>query len=271
MKVYPSALEQHLWTFLALSEEAADYIWRGLDPQDEAAVRHIIGHTLVPDFVHSSGTRQRAIKDALQWSLNCQPDERLAEITGTPGFPFDFPQPARRFYEWLWSELFGDEDWRDPAWAGAEVAPHDERPPTEPEDGRWLRRFDPKVLHFRRKDGRPPGEGAPTDVHINTGARKPALPRRPTDAARFLRHEDQANALDQAVAVHAQTGQCKVWVRFDWVIGEGYLVGGQGKPRETDVAVVRFRDGNPVDSFPDLRRGWEFDPPGYGADTSTGM
>ena len=87
----------------------------------------------------------------------------------------------------------------------------------------------------------------------------PPLPRRPTDGARFFRWKDQADALKQAKKVHRRTGQWKVWVEFDWPIGEGYVTGTQ-EYRRTAWACVRFSGGYAVDSFPDLRKGGPVDP-----------
>lgn len=56
--------------------------------------------------------------------------------------------------------------------------------------------------------------------------------------------------------MHAESGQWKVWVAFDWPVGEGYLKGGE-EYRRTAWACVRSYDGKPVDSWPDLRKGWK--------------
>ena len=111
--------------------------------------------------------------------------------------------------------------------------------------------LDREVVNFPRRDGNPPGHNAPEYLRV---ADVPPPPLRPTDGARFFRWEDQAAALDQAQEVHARTKQHKVWVEFPHVIGEGYLIGGE-EYRTTAFPCVRLRDGVPVDSWPDLRRG----------------
>lgn len=129
----------------------------------EEAVRHVIRYTLVPMY-EGIGPRQAAhIKEILQWALNCASDEELIQLNGAQDWVLDDTDPPRLFFESWWKELFGDEDWRSDDICDAELVYGN--PPSELRDGRstWDEQIDPEVLRFPRRDGRPPGHGAPDD------------------------------------------------------------------------------------------------------------
>ncbi|MGH9149890.1 MAG: hypothetical protein ACRD0F_06060 [Acidimicrobiales bacterium] len=82
---------------------------RGLDPDDEAAVRAVIRNDLVPYYRRWDATSQVAGRLALAWCLSWRP-ERLTDAFEGSLPPFNAPAEPAQFFEWLWDELFPGED-----------------------------------------------------------------------------------------------------------------------------------------------------------------
>lgn len=148
-----------------LTDEAKEYLATHLDMADEAAVRHVIRHTLAPAYAVAGEREAREVKDLLEWYLNCATEERCKRfLASDPEWPVANTNPPRLFFQWWWRELFGDEDWHSDRLCGADLYEHD------PPDGvhgqiEWPPPIDPEVLRFPRRDGKPPGAGAPAQVN----------------------------------------------------------------------------------------------------------
>lgn len=249
--VYQWGLDPQFVLTNQLSDEAHAYFH--LD-EGEAVIRYLIRHFLVPAYRASTERVQEQARECLLWYAHCATDEQRQDVIDQQGYgwPGAIPQPNRLFFQWWWEELF-----TEPLPDAGDVCEAEVRSAT-PEE--WTREdhwpsvtLDPDVVKFPRRDGKPPGFGAPAELY-DKGPMTP--PMRPRDSARFFRWEDQAEAIKHAQSVHADTGQRKVWVGFEHAVGEGYLIGGE-EYRQTAWACVRFRDGGPVDSWPDLRKGWK--------------
>lgn len=277
MRVHPAILMSQQAAFMNLTEEALDYIVTQVDPNaGPDGMRHVMRHLYAPDYERRSDAGQAAIRAALKYMIHCADAQLLDDIAySNPDNPVPPPDDLRQLFRLWWEALFGDEPWGDPDdLCDAEVVDLEESPgglrqnigPAEAEIYKRPlgREISPDIVLFPRTDGLPPGHGAPPpDRVLRVLALR--LPRRPTDGARFFRHQDQAKALRVAKRIHALSGQYRVWVEFDWPVGEGYLAGGD-EYRRTNWACVRFSGGKPVDSFPDLRKGWpEKDPEGLTA------
>ena len=148
-----------------LSDDAKEYLVKNLDMAYEDAARHVIRLTLVPTYQSTSGKQAEHVKDVLEWYLNCATEEQCDRfLAADPEWPVGYTDPPRLFFQWWWKELFGDEDWRSERLCDATLAMGD--PPDELEDGfNWPPPIDPAVLHFPRRDGQPPGAGAPAEVN----------------------------------------------------------------------------------------------------------
>lgn len=148
-----------------LTDDAKEYLVKNLDATHEEAVRHVIRHTLVPTYRSTRGKQARHVKDVLEWYLNCATEEQCDRfLAADPEWPVGGTDPPRLFFQWWWQELFGDEDWRSGRLCDATLDIGN--PPNELEDGfNWPPPIDPEVLRFPRRDGQPPGAGAPTQVN----------------------------------------------------------------------------------------------------------
>lgn len=257
MRIHTAMLMEQQGAYIDLSDEAIDYLATNLDPANVDGIRHVMRHLYGADQKHRSEAGQAAVRNALLYALNCVEPSRLDGLIEDPYDPIPRPRDMRLFFEWWWQALFDDESYHAPEICSAEVAEF-MAPLGAAGDKQDDRQISHEVLKFPRTDGLPPGNGAPPPERLNRYD-APPLPRRPTDGARFFRWKDQADALKRAKKVHRRTGQWKVWVEFDWPIGEGYVTGTQ-EYRRTAWACVRFSGGCAVDSFPDLRKGGPVDP-----------
>jgi hypothetical protein len=261
VKIYPAMLMEQHGAYIDLSDEAIEYLATNLDPDNIEGIRHVMRHLYGADQARRGETGQAAVRNALLYALNCAEPADLAGFIEDPYDPIPRPRlgDMRRHYVLWWEALFGDDSHEAPDICSADVVDFMENI-DHVVDKQGDRDISPDVLRFPRTDGRPPGSGAPPADRISR-YEAPPLPRRPTDGARFFRWVDQAAAIKAAKKVHRRTGQWKVWVKFDWPIGEGYITGSlTPEYRRTVWACVRFWDGNAVDSFPDLRKGGPVDP-----------
>ncbi len=106
---YASALLDPV-TGLADDDEAMEH-YRYLDPNDEAQVREVIRRELVPYYRRWDPASQQMGKLALSWALAFRRDW-LGRVYEDSLPAFDSPDEPALFFEWLWAELFGDEDFR---------------------------------------------------------------------------------------------------------------------------------------------------------------
>lgn len=148
-----------------LSEDAKEYLYEHLDMGYEDAVRHVIRYTLVPAYKATDPKQAQHVKDVLEWYLNCATEEQCdGLLAADPEWVTGYTDPPRLFFQWWWQELFGDEDWRSDRLCDAEL--NESNPPEELRGGfNWPPPIDPEVLRFPRRDGKPPGAGAPTQVN----------------------------------------------------------------------------------------------------------
>lgn len=255
MKIYTGMLMEQQGAYIDLSEEAIAYLRNNLHLDNVAGIKHVMRHLYVADYERRGDVGQSAIRAALLYALNCVDPARLNGLIEDPYDPIPRPRDMRMFFTWWWEALFGDESFEAPEICSAEVAPFlDDIGHVIDVQGH--KDVSPDVVKFPRTDGHPPGYGAPPPDKISR-YQAPPLPRRPTDGARFFRWEDQAKAIKRATRIHKKGRQQKVWVAFEFPIGEGYQTGGGDIVWETNYACVRFYEGKPVDSWPDLRKGWQ--------------
>jgi hypothetical protein len=261
MKIYPGMLMEQQGAYIDLSDEAIEYLATNLEPDNLDGIKHVMRHLYGADQARRGETGQAAVRNALLYALNCVEPARLDGLIEDPYDPIPRPrlQAMRQHFTMWWEALFGDEPYEAPGICTAEVADRMENY-DHVTDKQGPKQISPEVLNFPRTDGRPPGHGAPPPDRI-ARYEAPPLPRRPTDGARFFRWVDPDAAIKAAKKIHRRTGQWKVWVQFDWPIGEGYITGSlEPEYRRTAWACVRLSGGYAVDSFPDLRKGGPVDP-----------
>jgi hypothetical protein len=261
MKIYTGMLREQQGSYIVLSEEAIEYLRSNLHSDNVEGIKHVMRHLYVADYEHRGQIGREAIRSALLYALNCVEPARLDGLIEDPYDPIPRPplEDMRQHFAMWWEVLFGDESYEAPEICSAEV-PDSSVSLAEIIDLQTEMQVSPEVLNFPRTEGRPPGHGAPPPDKI-ARYEAPPLPRRPTDGARFFRWVDQDAAIKAAKKIHRRTGQWKVWVKFDWPIGEGYITGSlTPEYRRTVWACVRFWGGYAVDSFPDLRKGGPVDP-----------
>ncbi len=100
------------WWGLRDDDEVAEQ-YDAYDPNDEAEMRALIGRDLVPAFRRWDADSQEEAKLALRFLLSFR-RERLGDIFYGVLPPLPPPDDPAVFFEWLWQELFGDEDPRLP-------------------------------------------------------------------------------------------------------------------------------------------------------------
>lgn len=78
-------------------------------PTDEAGFRSIIRKYIVPQFRICSDEAVAGCKSALQYFLTTGDAPFFRILSGQEDCPIEFPAEPRKFFEWVWSELFPDE------------------------------------------------------------------------------------------------------------------------------------------------------------------
>jgi hypothetical protein len=101
------------WADSAEDDERHDQ-FEGLDPNDEAAVRSRIREDLVTYYERWDHRSKDKGKMALQFALSFLDDRFFRRTFDSELIIFEPREPVRTLFEWLWEELFGDEDWRLP-------------------------------------------------------------------------------------------------------------------------------------------------------------
>jgi hypothetical protein len=99
------------FTGLGADDDASEHLYRTVDPNDEAAVRGLIREHLVPFYESWTDRAKEQGKLGLAYGLSFQRNS-LERWFYSRLPPIDAPEDPARFYEWLWSELFGEESWR---------------------------------------------------------------------------------------------------------------------------------------------------------------
>lgn len=111
---------------IVVNEYWLDYLWpppigggadiddnalENVNAEDERAVRQIVRTYLTPSFAEFTPTQQYRLKETLRYGLNAFDDSSLEQAFERCLPPFAGPQNIRWFYEIIWQELFGPEDW----------------------------------------------------------------------------------------------------------------------------------------------------------------
>jgi hypothetical protein len=86
----------------------------GIDPNDERALRERIRADLASYYRRWDDRSQERGKMALRFALTFMGEEIFDRAYDTSMIVLEPRQPTRQLFEWLWEELFGDEDWRLP-------------------------------------------------------------------------------------------------------------------------------------------------------------
>lgn len=155
------------WFF---TDEAGMYIARNIDLGYEDAVRHVLRYTLIPMYETLGPSSAAHLKEILEWALNCASDAELIQLNGTQDWILDDTDPPRLLFEWLWKELYGDEPWQRDEICDAELVYGALPPELKDRTKQWTEWIDPEVLRFPRRDGLPPGHGAPADPNKRPNA-----------------------------------------------------------------------------------------------------
>lgn len=85
------------------SDEAASIA--AVDPEDEVAVRDLVRRLLVPYFLEFDEKSKALIRDSLGYML-LQGSNKWEALFAMNQCPLALPDPPRKFFEWLWDELF---------------------------------------------------------------------------------------------------------------------------------------------------------------------
>ena len=94
-------------TGLADDDDAVNQ-YSKVDVDNEHQVRAIIRSRLKPYFLRFDDKSKEISKLSLKYYLS-KPGFDFARIYDSCLMPFESPSDPRRFFEWLWRELFGDE------------------------------------------------------------------------------------------------------------------------------------------------------------------
>jgi hypothetical protein len=81
-----------------------------VDRNDEHAVREIIRTVLVPHARLLAPEVMERVRLAYQYYLS-KPDSNFDRVYYSNLLPFDAPDDPRKFFQWLWSEVFVDDDY----------------------------------------------------------------------------------------------------------------------------------------------------------------
>lgn len=108
--VNPSWLEQ-LWSPIGGGADVDDHPLEDLNAADETAVRRLAREYLATGFARYTPTQQRCLKETFRYGLNALSDHSLERAFDAYLPPFEAPSNIRWFYEIIWQELFGPEDW----------------------------------------------------------------------------------------------------------------------------------------------------------------
>jgi hypothetical protein len=79
-------------------------------PNDEAGFRNIIRKHIVPEFRLYSDETVAGCKSALQYFLTTGDAPFFRILSGQQDCPIEMPANPRKFFEWVWSELFPEEN-----------------------------------------------------------------------------------------------------------------------------------------------------------------
>lgn len=85
------------------SEETASIA--AINPEDEIRVRDCMRRLLVPYFFAFDDKSKSTIKDSLGYML-LQGSDKWETLFAMNQCPLTLPDPPRKFFEWLWDELF---------------------------------------------------------------------------------------------------------------------------------------------------------------------
>jgi hypothetical protein len=82
--------------------------YRPLDPDKESGVRDVIRTRLKPYFDRFDVDSKEMARRSLQYFLS-NPHTDFARVYDSNLLPIAAPSDPRKFFVWLWQELFGDE------------------------------------------------------------------------------------------------------------------------------------------------------------------
>jgi len=112
--VNPSWLDR-LWSPIGGGADVDDHPLEDLNAADETAVRRLAREYLATGFARYTPTQQRCLKETFRYGLNALSDHSLERAFDACLPPFEATSNIRWFYEIIWQELFGPEDWHLPS------------------------------------------------------------------------------------------------------------------------------------------------------------
>lgn len=86
-----------------------ELVFYDLNPNDEHAVKEMIRKYVVPAYFSFGPKSKEISKNSLQYFLS-MPKSSYQYTFDRIGTPFDSPEEPRKFFIWVWQELFGEED-----------------------------------------------------------------------------------------------------------------------------------------------------------------
>lgn len=102
--INPYLVAAVLEPFMFLEPDEAASI-AAVDSEDEIRVRDCVRRLLVPYFLAFDDKSKSAIKDSLGYML-LQGSDKWEILLAMNQCPLALPDPPRKFFEWLWDELF---------------------------------------------------------------------------------------------------------------------------------------------------------------------
>ncbi|HID23056.1 MAG TPA: hypothetical protein EYP14_11735, partial [Planctomycetaceae bacterium] len=85
--------------------------WGDIDPNDEELVREeLIRKVIKPYFERFDPASQEKVKLAMRYCLS-DPTFDFERVLAAGLVPFDIPRDSRKFFLWIWEELFPAEDY----------------------------------------------------------------------------------------------------------------------------------------------------------------
>lgn len=96
---------------LNLADEEVDELYE-IDANNEAEVKENFRRFLVPEFDNYELKIKQRLKEALKYLLCFGDEESFQLVKNMNEPPFNFPNPSKQYFIWLWEVLFDDESYK---------------------------------------------------------------------------------------------------------------------------------------------------------------
>lgn len=97
---------------LNLSDEEDTNLRKKINPNNETEVKIIFREWLIPEYKRWGIKTQFKFKESLRYLLYSNDEKLFNFVAGGNEPPFEFPQPLRNYFIWLWEVLFAEENYK---------------------------------------------------------------------------------------------------------------------------------------------------------------